>query len=145
MMEFCEKRSGVSSRVLKSRMPRSVKLFRSLIEIITVPNITTCCSFADANSQRVVRRSGRRCGANTSFESGMRMSECDRDVRAVDNCIIGAHTMVLPLATIGDGCTIGAASLAMRKVPAGSLLTGNPAQVVRGTVQTTQFDVRVSE
>jgi hypothetical protein len=146
MMEFCGKWSSVSSRVLKSSKSGLVILFWTLIEVIIRPQYHRHgCSFADANPQRVVRWSRRRFVANTSFESGIRVSERNRDERAVDNCIIGAHAMVLPLTTIGDGCILDAASLAVRKVALGSLMTGSPARVVGSKIQTTQFGDRVGE
>jgi len=43
---------------------------------------------------------------------------------------VGADTLVLPGATIGDDCVIGAGSLVNTEIPAGSLAVGRPARVV---------------
>jgi acetyltransferase-like isoleucine patch superfamily enzyme len=66
-------------------------------------------------------------------------------VRIGDNCLIGAHSIILPGVTIGDNCIVAAASLVARDVPAGSLVTGNPARVVETGVRTTHYGVRVGE
>jgi len=57
---------------------------------------------------------------------------------------IGAHAIVLPGVTIGNGSIVAAASVVARDVPAGSLVAGNPARVVEHNVQTTHYGVRVS-
>ena len=67
----------------------------------------------------------------------------DRDVRIGDNCFIGAHSIILPGVTIGDQCIVAAASVVARDVPAGSLVTGNPARIVESNIQTTHWGVRV--
>jgi acetyltransferase-like isoleucine patch superfamily enzyme len=48
-----------------------------------------------------------------------------------NNVWIGAHCIVLPGVTIGDGAVIGAGSLVTHDIPAGMLAYGRPAQVVR--------------
>ncbi|HEV2207678.1 MAG TPA: acyltransferase [Verrucomicrobiae bacterium] len=67
----------------------------------------------------------------------------NRDVRIGDNCFIGAHAIVLPGVEIGDNCIIAAGSLVVRNVPAGSLVTGNPARVVENNVKTARYGVRL--
>jgi acetyltransferase-like isoleucine patch superfamily enzyme len=66
----------------------------------------------------------------------------DRDVYIGDNCFIGAHSIILPGVTIGDHCIIAAASVVARDIPAGSLVTGNPARVVESNVKTAHWGVR---
>ena len=68
----------------------------------------------------------------------------DRDVYIGDNCFIGAHSIILPGVTIGDNCIVSAASLIVRDVPAGSLVTGNPARVVESNLKTAHYGVRSS-
>jgi acetyltransferase-like isoleucine patch superfamily enzyme len=68
----------------------------------------------------------------------------DRDVHIGDNCFIGAHSMILPGVTIGDSCIVAAASVVVRDLPAGSLVTGNPARVVEHNVKTAHYGVRSS-
>jgi acetyltransferase-like isoleucine patch superfamily enzyme len=73
------------------------------------------------------------------------VNQCHRDVRIGDNCFIGAHSIILPGVTIGNNCIVAAASVVARDVPAGSLVTGNPARVVETGVRTTHYGVRVGE
>jgi acetyltransferase-like isoleucine patch superfamily enzyme len=73
------------------------------------------------------------------------VNQCHRDVRIGDNCFIGAHAIILPGVTIGDNCIVAAASVVARDVPAGSLVTGNPARVVETGVRTTHWGIRVGE
>lgn len=48
-----------------------------------------------------------------------------------DDCWIGGHVVILPGVTIGKGCTIGAASVVTKDVPAWSVAIGSPARVVK--------------
>ena len=50
-----------------------------------------------------------------------------------DNCIVGMGSIVLDGAVIGDNCMIGAGALVTGKMnaPAGSLILGSPAKVVK--------------
>lgn len=50
-----------------------------------------------------------------------------------ENCFIGARAVLLPGATIGNNCIVGAGSVVRGEVPSGSIVTGNPAKVVRET------------
>jgi len=50
-----------------------------------------------------------------------------------DDCVIGMGAIILDGAVLGDHCLVGAGSVVTGKMnaPAGSLLLGNPAQVVK--------------
>lgn len=50
-----------------------------------------------------------------------------------DNCLVGMGAIVLDDAVIGDNCLIGAGSLVTGRtqIPAGSLVLGNPAKVIK--------------
>ena len=50
-----------------------------------------------------------------------------------DNCVIGMGTIILDGAVIGEHCLVGAGALVTGKMraPAGSLILGNPATVVK--------------
>jgi acetyltransferase-like isoleucine patch superfamily enzyme len=44
---------------------------------------------------------------------------------------IGSGVTVLPNVTIGEGAIVGAGSVVTRDVPAGTIVAGNPARVLR--------------
>ena len=48
---------------------------------------------------------------------------------------IGSNSTILPGVTIGDGAVIGAASVVTKDVPAGMVVVGSPAKVVRPAVE----------
>jgi serine O-acetyltransferase len=47
-----------------------------------------------------------------------------------NNVVIGAQATVLGNITIGDGASVGAASVVTRDVPAGTTVVGNPAKSI---------------
>jgi acetyltransferase-like isoleucine patch superfamily enzyme len=44
---------------------------------------------------------------------------------------IGANATILPGVTIGEGAMVGAGAVVTKDVPAGALVVGNPARIVR--------------
>jgi maltose O-acetyltransferase len=56
-------------------------------------------------------------------------------VRIGRRVFIGADTLVLPGATIGDDSVIGAGSLVSSEIPAGSLAVGRPAKVIETSTE----------
>ena len=54
-----------------------------------------------------------------------------RAVRIGDDVWLGARVVVLPGVTIGDGAIVGAGAVVTRDVPAGTVVTGVPARIVR--------------
>jgi len=62
----------------------------------------------------------------TSVHSGH-----ESDVQIGRNVRIGAHAVVLPGVTIGDGAAIGAGSVVTKDVPEGTIAAGNPARVIK--------------
>jgi acetyltransferase-like isoleucine patch superfamily enzyme len=47
------------------------------------------------------------------------------------HCFIGGNSLIMPGVTIGDGSIVGAGSVVTKNVPAGSMVAGNPARVLR--------------
>ena len=62
------------------------------------------------------------------------------------NCLIGMGAVVLDGARIGDNCLVGAGTLVTGKMdaPAGSMLLGSPAKVVRRLTEAEIEDIRAS-
>lgn len=61
------------------------------------------------------------------------------DTRIGARCFIGVRSVLMPGVTIGDECIVGAGSVVTRDVPAGSIVAGNPARIVRSGVKTYRF------
>ena len=63
-----------------------------------------------------------------------------------DNVLIGMGAVVLDGAKIGDNCLVGAGSLVTGKMdaPAGSMILGSPAKVVRSLTEAEIEDIRES-
>ena len=64
-----------------------------------------------------------------------------------DACLIGMGAVVLDGAKIGDNCLVGAGSLVTGKMdaPAGSMILGSPAKVVRPLTEAEIEDIRESK
>ena len=61
------------------------------------------------------------------------------DTRIGARCFIGAHSIILPGLTIGDGSIVGAGSVVTEDVPPGVIVAGNPAKVIRSGITTYRF------
>lgn len=61
-----------------------------------------------------------------------------------DNCVIGMGSIVLNGAILGDGCLVGAGAVVTGKTnaPAGSVLLGSPAKIVKTLTQEQIADQR---
>jgi acetyltransferase-like isoleucine patch superfamily enzyme len=58
-----------------------------------------------------------------------------------DNCFIGAQAIVMPGVRIGANCIVGAGAVVTRDAPAGSVLAGNPARILRSGVVTQKWGI----
>ena len=55
----------------------------------------------------------------------------ERPVRIQDDAWIGCNSVILRGVTIGTGSVVGAGSVVTKDVPAGVIVAGNPARVIR--------------
>lgn len=46
-------------------------------------------------------------------------------------CVVGMAAIIMPGVTVGEGAIVGAGSLVVRDVPAWTIVTGNPAKVIK--------------
>lgn len=63
------------------------------------------------------------------------------DTRIGERCNIGAHALIMPGITIGDGSIVAAGSVVVRDVPPGSLVYGNPARVLETGLVTGRWGI----
>ncbi|CAG8256350.1 unnamed protein product [Penicillium salamii] len=86
-------------------------------------------------------------GPNVSFFSGTHPTDPDlrngtngpemgKPITIGSDCWIGGNATILPGVTIGDGCTVGAASMVTKDVPAYHVVAGNPARILRKVERT---------
>ncbi len=93
-----------------------------------------------ANFDRTYPR-GVHVGANTyvAFRAVVLTHDRTRGLylhtRIGENCFIGAHSMILPGVTVGDGSVVGAGSVVTKDVAPRTAVAGNPAQVVRSDIE----------
>lgn len=53
-----------------------------------------------------------------------------RPVKIGNNCFIGARAIIMPGAVLGDNCIVGSGAVVRGHIPAGSIVSGNPATVI---------------
>jgi acetyltransferase-like isoleucine patch superfamily enzyme len=56
-----------------------------------------------------------------------------KGIKIGNNVFIGAKTIILPGTTIGDNTIIGAGSVVKGNIPAGVIVAGNPAKIIKTT------------
>lgn len=75
---------------------------------------------------------GKRChiGAGTVL-AGVIEPPSAQPVRVGDDVVIGANAVVIEGVQIGNGAVVGAGAIVIEDVPAGAVVAGNPAKIVK--------------
>ena len=60
-------------------------------------------------------------------------------------CFIGCGSIIMPGISIGDEAVVAAGSVVTKDVPAGSVVAGNPAKIVRTGIHTKPYGRIISE
>ena len=63
------------------------------------------------------------------------------DTHIGKNCFIGAHSIILPGVTVGDGSIVAAGSVVRKNVPPNTIVGGNPAKIIREGIKTLRYGV----
>jgi acetyltransferase-like isoleucine patch superfamily enzyme len=66
------------------------------------------------------------------------------ETRIGERCNIGAHALIMPGVSIGDGSIVAAGSVVLRDVPPGCIVFGNPARVLETGIVTEKWGVITS-
>jgi acetyltransferase-like isoleucine patch superfamily enzyme len=72
--------------------------------------------------------------SNHTMLPGMYVTDCPMDVGTVvigNGCWIGAHAVILKGVTLGDHCIVAAGAVVTRSFPAGSVIAGVPARLLK--------------
>ena len=64
-----------------------------------------------------------------------------RTTRIGERCNIGAHALVMPGVTIGDGSIVAAGAVVVRDIPPGCIAWGNPARVLEKGIVTGKWGI----
>jgi acetyltransferase-like isoleucine patch superfamily enzyme len=60
-------------------------------------------------------------------------------IRIGSRCFIGGGSVIMPGVTIGDESIVGGGSVVFEDVPARSIVTGNPARILRSDIEVGAF------
>lgn len=58
-----------------------------------------------------------------------------KPIRIGSRCFIGGGSVILPGVTVGDECIVGGGAVVFEDVPPRSIVTGNPARVLRSGIE----------
>lgn len=68
---------------------------------------------------------------NAAYPNAARTKEFLAGVKVRKNAKVGANSTLLPGIEVGEGALVGAAAVVTRNVPAGMVVAGNPARVIK--------------
>ncbi len=66
------------------------------------------------------------------------------DTRIGRNCFIGAHAIIMPGVSVGDGSIVAAGSVVTKDVPPASMVAGNPAKLLQSDIEVGRYGVLMS-
>ena len=69
--------------------------------------------------------------SKSKYEIGEVHSGHEGDIVIGKNVRVGAHAIILPGVSIGEGASIGAGSVVTKDIQAGAIAAGNPAEVIK--------------
>lgn len=61
------------------------------------------------------------------------------ETQILENCFIGARSIVLPGLKVGPGSIVAAGAVVTKDVPPGVIVAGNPARIIRENILTGQY------
>jgi acetyltransferase-like isoleucine patch superfamily enzyme len=78
---------------------------------------------------------------NAKYPRGRAVKDNLKGPRLMSGAKIGANATLLPGITIGRGAVVGAGSVVVRDVPDGKVVVGNPARVIKDTIDLSAYAV----
>jgi len=84
-------------------------------------------------------------GTYVTFDSVILSHDMSRlmhlDTYIGKNCFIGAKAIIMPGVRVGDSCIVGSGAVVTKDVPSGSIVAGNPAQIVKTGIVTSRWGI----
>lgn len=87
-------------------------------------------------------------GTYIAFGATVLTHDLSRELRADTyigtNCFIGAHSIIMPGAKVGNSVIVGAGAVVTGQVPDNVIVAGNPAKIIRRDIQTKAMGIMVN-
>lgn len=68
-----------------------------------------------------------------------------KDTWIGSDCFVGARAVILPGVSVSSGSIVAAGAVVTKNVPAGSIVAGNPARVIRSGIMVGPFGIMAAE